>query len=112
MASGGARRRLFADSGAIAIVSVISPYEVDRQVARSIHEGGELEFLEVFVNTPLTECERRDPKGLYARARVGKITGFTGVDAPYEPPREADLSLRPTEHELEDLVEQLATCIT
>ena len=98
---------LFADSGAIAIVSVISPYEVDRQVARSIHEGGELEFLEVFVNTPLTECERRDPKGLYARARVGKITGFTGVDAPYEPPREADLVLRPIEHELEDLVEQL-----
>ncbi len=98
---------LFADSGAIAIVSVISPYEVDRQVARSIHEGGELEFLEVFVNTPLEECERRDPKGLYARARCGKITGFTGVDAPYEPPREADLELRPTEHALEDLVEQL-----
>ncbi len=98
---------LFADSGAIAIVSVISPYEVDRQVARSIHEGGELEFLEVFVNTPLDECERRDPKGLYARARVGKITGFTGVDAPYEAPRDADLELRPCEHPLEDLVEQL-----
>ncbi len=98
---------LFADSGAIAIVSVISPYEVDRHLARGIHEGGELEFLEVFVDTPLAECERRDPKGLYARARVGKITGFTGVDAPYERPREADLELRPAEHELEDLVEQL-----
>ena len=98
---------LFADSGTIAIVSVISPYEVDRQVARSIHERGELEFLEVFVNTPLEECERRDPKGLYARARVGKITGFTGVDAPYEPPREADLELRPSEQPLEELVEQL-----
>ncbi len=98
---------LFADSGAIAIVSVISPYEVDRQVARSIHEGGELEFLEVWVNTPLEECERRDPKGQYARARVGKITGFTGVDAPYERPRDADLELRPCEQPLEKLVEQL-----
>ena len=98
---------LFADSGTIAIVSVISPYEVDRQVARSIHEGGELEFLEVWVNTPLEECERRDPKGQYARARVGKITGFTGVDAPYERPRDADLELRPCEQPLEKLVEQL-----
>ena len=62
---------LFADSGAIAIVSVISPYEVDRQVARSIHEGGELEFLEVFVNTPLAECERRDPEGA-VRAGSGR----------------------------------------
>jgi bifunctional enzyme CysN/CysC len=98
---------LFADSGTIAIVSVISPYEVDRQVARSIHEGGELEFLEVFVNTPLSECERRDPKGQYARARVGKITGFTGVDAPYERPRDADVELRPCEQPLEEVVEQL-----
>jgi bifunctional enzyme CysN/CysC len=98
---------LFADSGTVAIVSAISPYEVDRQVARSIHESGELEFVEVFVDTPVEECERRDPKGLYARARVGKITGFTGVDAPYEQPRDADLTLRPTEHQLEDLVEQL-----
>jgi bifunctional enzyme CysN/CysC len=98
---------LFADSGAIAIVSVISPYEVDRRVARSIHEGGELEFLEVWVNTPLEECERRDPKGQYARARVGKITGFTGVDAPYERPRDADVELCPCEQPLEELVERL-----
>ena len=98
---------LFADSGTIAIVSVISPYEVDRQVARSIHEGGELEFLEVWVNTPLEECERRDPKGQYARARVGKITGFTGVDAPYERPGDADVELRPCEEPLEELVERL-----
>jgi bifunctional enzyme CysN/CysC len=98
---------LFADSGTIAIVSVISPYEVDRQVARTIHERGELEFLEVFVNTPLAECERRDPKGLYARARGGKLTGFTGVDAPYEPPRNADVELRPCEQPVDHLVEQL-----
>ncbi len=98
---------LFADSGTIAIVSVISPYTVDRQLARSVHERGELDFLEVFVNTPLEECERRDPKGLYARARIGKIRGFTGVDAPYEPPREAEIELRPQERPLDDLVEEL-----
>ena len=98
---------LFADSGTIAIVSVISPYAVDRHLARSIHERGELDFLEVFVNTPLEECERRDPKGLYARARGGQIRGFTGVDAPYESPREAEVELRPLERPLDDLVEAL-----
>jgi bifunctional enzyme CysN/CysC len=102
---------LFADSGAIAIVSVISPYAVDRQLARTIHERGELEFLEVFVNTPLSECERRDPKGLYARARVGKIRGFTGVDAPYEPPREAEVELHPLERPLEELVDELMVAL-
>jgi bifunctional enzyme CysN/CysC len=98
---------LFADSGTIAIVSVISPYAVDRVLARRIHDQGELEFLEVWVNTPLEECERRDPKGLYARARDGKITGFTGVDAPYEAPRDAEVELHPCEVPLEDLVDQL-----
>jgi bifunctional enzyme CysN/CysC len=99
--------KLFADSGAIAIVSVISPYAVDRELARSLHDREEIEFLEVFVNTPLEECERRDPKGLYARARGGKIRGFTGVDAPYEPPAEAELELRPCEQPLEECVELL-----
>ena len=61
----------------------------------------------MWVNTPLEECERRDPKGLYARARAGEITGFTGVDAPYEVPREAEVELHPCEPPLEDLVEQL-----
>ena len=100
---------LFADSGTIAIVSVISPYEVDRQLARSVHQRGELEFFEVFVDTPLEECERRDPKGLYARARGGKLQGFTGVDAPYERPRRADVELRPTEQPLEAMVDALVT---
>ena len=59
------------------------------------------------MDTPLEECERRDPKGLYARARVGKMRGFTGVDAPYEVPREADLDLRPCEEPLDELVERL-----
>jgi bifunctional enzyme CysN/CysC len=98
---------LFADSGTIAIVSVISPYEVDRQLARGVHDRNGLEFLEVFVDTPLEECERRDPKGLYAKAREGKVTGFTGIDAPYEVPREADLDLRPCEDPLDEMVQRL-----
>jgi bifunctional enzyme CysN/CysC len=98
---------LFADSGTIALVSAISPYAVDRALARSVHERGELEFIEVFVDTPLEECERRDPKGLYARARSGKLQGLTGVDAPYERPREPDVELRSTELELDAQVERL-----
>jgi bifunctional enzyme CysN/CysC len=103
--------RLFADSGTIAIVGVISPYEVDRRLARSIHAEGGLEFVEVFVNTPLEECERRDPKGLYARARGGQLPGFTGVDAPYEAPRAPELELRPCDQSLEEMVERLLAAL-
>ncbi|HEX6238038.1 MAG TPA: adenylyl-sulfate kinase, partial [Acidimicrobiales bacterium] len=78
--------RLFADAGVVALVPVISPYRADRRRARAIHEHVGLPFVEVFVDTPLEVCEARDPKGLYARARAGEITGFTGVDDPYEPP--------------------------
>ncbi len=102
---------LFADSGTIAIVSAISPYAVDRALARGVHQRTELEFLEVFVDTPVSECERRDPKGLYARARAGKIHGFTGVDAPYEAPREPEVELRPAEQTLDELVEALVAAL-
>ena len=98
---------LFADSGAVAIVSAISPYAADRDFARGVHAQGELSFLEVFVDTPLDECERRDPKGLYARAREGTLRGLTGVDAPYESPREPEVSLRPSEQSLDEMVERL-----
>jgi bifunctional enzyme CysN/CysC len=98
---------LFADSGTIAIVSAISPYAADRQLARSVHEENGLEFLEVFVDTPLEECERRDPKGHYAKARAGELRGFTGVDAPYEVPRKPDVKLHSAEQSLEELVERL-----
>jgi bifunctional enzyme CysN/CysC len=103
--------RLLADAGTIAIVSLISPYAADRHEARRIHEDAGIEFLEVFVNTPLEECERRDPKGLYARAREGTILGFTGVGAPYEPPLAPDLELRTAEYRLEGLVEQLVAAL-
>lgn len=87
--------RLFADAGLVALVPLISPFRVDRDRARAVHTEAGLPFLEVFVDTPLAECERRDPKGLYARARAGELPGFTGVDDPYEPPTRADLVLRP-----------------
>jgi len=85
--------RLFADAGAIALVSLVSPYERDRVAARELHGAGELDFVEVYVNTPLAECESRDPKGLYARARAGDIKGMTGIDDPYEPPRAPEVEV-------------------
>jgi bifunctional enzyme CysN/CysC len=87
--------RLLADSGTIAIPSLVSPYAADRESARAIHEDIGLEFVEVFVDTPLEECERRDAKGLYARARAGEISGMTGIDDPYERPERADLVITP-----------------
>jgi bifunctional enzyme CysN/CysC len=77
---------LLAEAGVVALVALVSPYAADRAAARAVHEAAGVPFLEVFVSTPLAECERRDPKGLYARARAGEITGLTGVDDPYEPP--------------------------
>jgi bifunctional enzyme CysN/CysC len=89
--------RLFADAGVVALVPVISPYRADRQRARGIHQAVGLPFVEVFVDTPLAVCEARDPKGLYARARAGEITGFTGIDDPYEAPESPDLRLTPAD---------------
>jgi bifunctional enzyme CysN/CysC len=78
--------RLLADAGVVALVPVISPYREGRSHARRLHEAAGLPFVEVFVDAPLAVCEARDPKGLYAKARAGELTGFTGVDDPYEPP--------------------------
>src|SRR5919204_43688 len=86
--------RLFADAGTIAIASLVSPYVSDRAAARAAHDELELDFIEVFVDTPLEECERRDPKGLYEKARRGEISGFTGIDDPYEPPENAEIVVR------------------
>lgn len=76
--------RLLNEQGLIVIASFISPYRRERSLARSI--VGPSRFVEVYVNTPVAVCEARDPKGLYRRARAGELRGFTGVDAPYEPP--------------------------
>ncbi len=87
--------RLLADAGVVAIVALVSPYRAARESARELHEADDLRFLEVFVDTPVEECERRDPKGLYAMARSGQLTGMTGVDDEYEPARAPEIHLRP-----------------
>jgi bifunctional enzyme CysN/CysC len=86
---------LFADAGVVALVSLVSPYAADRARVRERHAEAGLAFIEVFVDTPLEECERRDSKGLYARARAGELRGLTGVDDPYEAPAAAELTLTP-----------------
>src|SRR5215813_630560 len=104
--------KLFADSGLFALTSFISPYRKDRDAARKIHEqnkGGAISFIEVFVNTPIETCEKRDPKGLYKQARdaiaAGKGMGFTGVDDPYEHPLKPEITFDAASHTTEGGVE-------
>ena len=84
--------KLMVDAGLIVIVAFISPFRAERQLARSLFDPGE--FIEVFVDTPLEECERRDAKGLYAKARRGELKNFTGVDSDYEPPESPEVHLQ------------------
>lgn len=95
VARAGELARLFADAGAIAIVALVSPMASARDAVRERHVRCGLRFLEVFVDTPIDVCVARDPKSLYARAQAGEIHDFTGIDAPYEPPSKADLTLTP-----------------
>src|SRR5215208_867194 len=85
--------RLMADAGTVAIVSLVSPFAADRDQARELVEAEGLPFYEVWVSTPVEECEKRDPKGLYAKARAGDLPGFTGVGGPYEAPAAPDVEL-------------------
>lgn len=87
--------RLFADAGLVSLVPLISPYRSGRDRARELHDAADLRFVEVFVDTPIELCEQRDPKGLYAKARAGEISGFTGIDDPYEAPLSPELVLQP-----------------
>lgn len=96
---------LLKDAGLVAIVSLISPHASLRELARSLAGAGR--FAEVFLDAPLTVCEERDPKGLYARARAGEIPSFTGISAPYEAPREADLVLKTAEEDVPSCVGRL-----
>jgi adenylyl-sulfate kinase len=96
--------KLLADAGTVTLVSLVSPYAADRDRVRAVHADAGLRFVEVFVDTPLEECERRDSKGLYAKARAGELKGMTGVDDPYEPPSEPELLLRPAEQPVEQAV--------
>ena len=97
---------LMADAGLTVLVPAISPLSEHREAARAVHANAGIEFFEVFVDTPLEDCERRDPKGLYAKARRGEITHFTGIDSPYQRPKDPDLRLTP-EHTAAELAQQV-----
>lgn len=97
--------RLMIDAGLLVIVSFISPFRADRETARRLI--GETEFIEVFVDAPISECVRRDPKGLYARALQGEIKNFTGLDSPYEPPEAADICLQTLGRPVGDVIDAL-----
>ncbi len=99
--------RLLAESGTITLVSLVSPYAADREIAAALHAADDLAFIEVFVDAPLELCEQRDPKGLYARARAGELSGMTGVGAPYEAPANPDLVLGSFEESVEQEVERV-----
>lgn len=88
---------LFAGVGHLSLVTVISPYDAGRTAVRARHAAVGVPFLEVYVATPLEVCEQRDPKGLYARARRGEVTRFTGISAPYEVPEDAELEIFTTD---------------
>ena len=89
------------------MASLVSPLKSDRETARALNDAAKLPFIEVHVATSLAECEKRDPKGLYARARSGELKGLTGVDAPYEPPDNPDLVLDTTGAAIDDLAGQV-----
>ena len=97
--------RLFVDAGVIVITAFISPFRADRRLVRELLEQDE--FIEVFVDTPIEVCEQRDPKGLYRKARAGEIKNFTGIDAPYEPPQSAELTLHSDKDSVEECVSQV-----
>jgi adenylylsulfate kinase len=88
--------KLFADCGIITMTSFISPYRRDRDGVRALHVAGGLPFIEIHVNTPITTCEQRDPKGLYKKARAGELKNFTGIDDPYEAPLRPELTIDAT----------------
>ncbi len=101
----GAVAKLFCESGVIAITAFISPYRVDRDHVRAtLNEG---DFVEIFVDAPLEVCEARDPKGLYKKARAGEIKGFTGIDDPYEPPQNPELTLDAGTKTAEELADEV-----
>jgi len=99
--------RLFSDAGMITVTAFISPYRRDRDLARQLHEAARLPFLEVYLDCPIDEAEKRDPKGLYKKARAGELKGFTGIDDPYEEPVNAELVLRTAELSVEESVAEV-----
>lgn len=103
--------KLFADAGVITITSFISPYRADRDMVRKLHDEASLPFIEVFVDCPLEEAEKRDPKGLYKKARAGEIKGFTGIDDPYEAPVQPDIVVPTADLSIAESVQQVLDAI-
>ena len=97
--------KLFADAGVVTLTAFISPYRADRDQVREIMPEGS--FIEVYVNASLETCEKRDPKGLYKKARAGEIKGFTGIDAPYEEPEKAELVLDSDNKGIDELAKEV-----
>ena len=97
--------KLMVDAGLIVLVSFISPFRAERQLARDLLK--DREFVEVFIDTPLAEAERRDVKGLYAKARAGELKNFTGVDSPYEAPEHPEIRIDTTSLSAEQAAEQI-----
>lgn len=97
--------RLMADAGLVVLTAFISPFRSDREIVRALLPPGE--FIEIFVDAPLGECERRDPKGLYKKARAGEILNFTGIDSPYEQPLEPAIHLRTDRYSAEECAGQV-----
>jgi adenylylsulfate kinase len=97
--------KLFADAGLITLTAFISPYVKDRDAVRALLPAGE--FIEVYVRAPLETCEGRDPKGLYKKARAGEIKGFTGIDDPYEEPKNPEIILDSDKKGIDDLADDV-----
>lgn len=97
--------KLFVDAGIIVLTAFISPFQKERDDVRGLLEEGE--FIEVFIDTPLAVCESRDPKGLYKKARKGEIPHFTGIDSPYEAPRDAELHIDNDHRSIEDVTDEI-----
>ncbi|CCA72750.1 probable MET14-ATP adenosine-5`-phosphosulfate 3`-phosphotransferase [Serendipita indica DSM 11827] len=97
--------KLFSDAAAITITAFISPYKADRAVARDLHAAGNIPFVEVFIDAPLETVEKRDPKGLYKKAREGIIKEFTGISAPYEAPETPEIHIRTDQQDVAESVE-------
>jgi len=97
--------KLMADAGLVTLVSFISPFRAERQIARQAMEDGE--FIEIHVNTPLEVAEERDVKGLYAKARAGEIKNFTGIDSEYQPPLNPEIEINTVEMTAEEAAEKI-----
>ena len=97
--------KLFVDAGLVVLTAFVSPFRADRDVVRNLLPEGE--FIEVFVDTPLDECEKRDVKGLYKKARAGEIKDFTGISSPYESPENAEFVIKTAGRSVDECVEEL-----